>query len=87
MLSMFSVFLFRFAKMSENTLIDSLKLRYENKTLLEHLESTNKKLTETNQNYIQLNTELTKMRDEALGLSRAKSEFLATMSREFHPAS
>ena len=82
MLSMFSVFLFRFAKMSENTLIDSLKLRYENKSLLEHLESTNKKLTETNQNYIQLNTELTKMRDEALGLSRAKSEFLATMSHE-----
>ncbi|MGB5718895.1 MAG: histidine kinase dimerization/phospho-acceptor domain-containing protein, partial [Gammaproteobacteria bacterium] len=82
MLSMFSVFLFRFAKTSENTLIDSLKLRYENKSLLEHLESTNKKLTETNQNYIQLNTELTKMRDEAIGLSRAKSEFLATMSHE-----
>ena len=78
----FSVFLYRFAKMSEHTLIDSLKLRYENKSLLEYLESSNKKLTDTTQKYIQLNTELTKMRDEALGLARAKSEFLATMSHE-----
>jgi len=82
MLALFSVFLYRFSKMSENTLVDSLKLRYENKNLLEYLESSNKKLTDTNQKYIQLNAELTKMRDEALGLARAKSEFLANMSHE-----
>ncbi|MEN8762665.1 MAG: response regulator [Thiogranum sp.] len=82
MLLIFSVFLYRFAKMSEHTLIDSLKLRYENKNLLEYLETSNEQLRDTTQKYIQLNTELTKMRDEALGLARAKSEFLATMSHE-----
>jgi len=82
MLSIFSVFLYRFAKMTEHTLIDSFKLRYENKSLLEYLESSNEKLTDTTRKYIQLNSELTKMRDEALGLARAKSEFLATMSHE-----
>ena len=82
MLSIFSVFLYRFAQMTEQTLIDSFKLRYENKSLLEYLESSNDKLTNTTQKYMQLNTELTKMRDEVLGLARAKSEFLATMSHE-----
>ncbi|MGB5177559.1 MAG: ATP-binding protein, partial [Gammaproteobacteria bacterium] len=82
MLALFSVFLYRFSKISEKTLVDSLKLRYENKSLLEYLESSNKKLTDTNQKYVQLNAELTKMRDEALGLAQAKSEFLANMSHE-----
>ena len=82
MMSIFTVFLYRFARMTEMTLIDSFKLRYENENLLTYLKTSNKQLTDTTEKYIQLNAELTKMRDEALGLVRAKSEFLATMSHE-----